>query len=157
MHVRLDRRQLWQSGLFHLVPPHYMVVENHPICHMEAVNTVLPLGSGCIFLQGCLVLLHTDNNTAVAIFKVGRGRDSYRQACSRELWLICGHADITLAISHVSDESLTQMADAVNGYHMVQASKSQVHPLVNQGVQLVNPAHNPFQLSDDLYLVSFYL
>ena len=124
--------------------------EKHPICHLETVNAVAALKTWAQCLQGCLVHLHTDNNTAAAIFQLGRGRDSYIQACARELWLICAVNDIMLVVSHVPGESLTETVDALSRFHLGQPFQGRVQRLVMQGVRLVKIAHNPFQLSDEL-------
>ena len=136
--------------VYHIILPTRLVEEKCPICHLEAVNVVATLEIWVQHLHGCLVHLHTDNNTVAAIFQLCRGRDSYVQACARELWLMCAHADITLVVSHVPGESLTETADALSHFHMVQPFKGVVQCLVAQGVQLVKTAHNAFQLSDEL-------
>ena len=132
--------------------PTRLVWEKHPICHLEAVNVVAALKTWAQRLQGCLVHLHTDNNMAVAIFQLGRGMpaEAYIQACARELWLICVPADITLVVSHIPGESLTETVDALSRFHMGHPFQGLVQHLVAQGVQLVKTAHNPFQLSDEL-------
>ena len=116
--------------------------EKHPICHLEAVNTVATLKTWVQRLQGCLVHLHTDNNTAAAIFQPGTGRDSYIQTCAQELWLICVHADITLVVSHIPGESLIETADALSHFHKGLPFQGLVQRLVTQGVRLVKTAHN---------------
>ena len=117
---------------------------------LKAVNAVAALKTWEWWLKGCLVYLHTDKNTAAATFQLRRGRDSYIQACAWELWFICAHADITLAVSHMPGESLTKTADALSRFNMGQLFKSLVQRLVPQGVQLINPGLKPFHLSDDL-------
>ena len=102
----------------------------HPLCHMEAVNVVAALRTWAHRLMGCRVHLH---NIAIQWQPYSNcwGRDSYIQACTCELWLICAHADITLAISHISRESLTQSVDALRRYYMGQAFKGQVRSQVD--------------------------
>ena len=84
---------------YHTIFPTILLGEKHPICHLEAINVGAVLRTWAWWLKGCLVDLHTDNNTSAAIFQLGRGRDSYIQASAWELWLICVNADITLVVS----------------------------------------------------------
>ena len=101
-------------------------------------------------IQGRHVHFHMDNTMAATIFQLGRGKDTFIQACARKLWLICAHSDITLAVSHIHGVSLTLSADTLGSYHMGQSFKDIVQHPVNKGVELINPAPNPFHLSDDL-------
>ena len=43
---------------------------------------------------------------AVIVFQAGRGRDSFLQACVRQLWYVCAKNGITLGVGHVPGASL---------------------------------------------------
>ena len=53
------------------------MAEDHPICHMEAVNAVAAIQTWASTIHGCLVHLHTDNAMAAAIFRLDKARDAY--------------------------------------------------------------------------------
>ena len=140
----------WHQA-YHIEFPTKLIGEEHPICHLETVNAVAALKTWAPQLKCCLVHLHTDNATATAaIFQLSRGRDSYIQSCTREMWLICAQADITLAVSHVLIESLTDSADALSSYHMAQVYKDTVQSLVDKGVSIIGQAPHAVNLSDGL-------
>ena len=130
--------------------PH-VVREGHPICHLEALNAVVAITLWAPSFSKSLVHLFSDNTTAVAIFHVGRGRDSFLQACAREIWLTCAVWDITLAVGDVSGASLTDTADALSRWHLGQVYKDKVHLLLSAN-NITCTAVPPllFTLSNDL-------
>ena len=77
-------------------------------------------------LHGALLHLYTGNTTAAVIFERGRRRDSFIQACARELCLVCAEHDLTLVMSHVSCEYLMETADALSLWHTSQLFKDRV-------------------------------
>ena len=58
--------------------------------------------------------LYCDNDTAVHIFQVGKGRDTVLQGCARQLWLTCAFHDITLTVGHIPGKLLTSSANALS-------------------------------------------
>ena len=47
-------------------------------------------------------------------------RDTFRQACACQLWLICATYDITLGVGHVPGDTLLQSADALSCWYIGQ-------------------------------------
>ena len=81
--------------VYHATFPAHMIHQPHPICHLEALNALAAVKNLDPTLHGALLHLYTDNTMAAAIFERGRGRDSFIQACARELWLVCTEHDLT--------------------------------------------------------------
>lgn len=80
--------------------------------------------------RGQLVHMFNYIPTAVAIFQVGKGRDTCIQVCAKALWLLCAEFDIMLGVSHTPIENLTLMADALKHWHMDQLYNDDVNQLV---------------------------
>ena len=127
--------------------PAYILQQTLFICHLEVLNAMVALKMWAPKLTTQLVHLFCDNVSAVA----GRGMDTFLQACTREVWLTCSIWDITLAISHVAGESLTDSANALSRWHLGQMCKDRVSALVkDMGVTL-------FSMPEELVLLSEHL
>ena len=121
------------------------------ICHLEAINCVVALRQWATQLKDCLVHLHCDSATAVAILQAGRGRDSFLQACAREAWLLTAKQGITLVVNHIAGEELTTSADALSRWHTGDIFKKRVTTLQQlHDVSLVHLQPASFRLSPDL-------
>ena len=59
------------------------------MCHLEALRMVLEVKICVPIFTNHLVHLFSDNATAMAIFQAGKGKGSFIQACSREIWPTC--------------------------------------------------------------------
>ena len=79
-------RDICSQQAYHVLFPSHFASDEHPICHLEAMNVVAELKTCAGQLPGSLLPLYTDNATAAAIFKRGRDRD-YRKTT----W-VCGKA-----------------------------------------------------------------
>ena len=88
---------MWEA--YHAQFSVHILREEHPICQLEAVNTVVVLKIWVPQVQGSLVHLYIDNATAAASCHLHRGMDTYIQAYPNELWLICDEWDISLGVS----------------------------------------------------------
>ena len=64
---------------YHVVFLARIIATQHPMYQLDALNA---LGKWLLQLRGRLVHLFSDGATAVAIFKVGMGRDHFIQACN---------------------------------------------------------------------------
>ena len=67
---------------------------------------------------------------AVAIFQAGKGTDPFIQTCARGIWLPCTAWDVTLAVGHVPDTSLSDTADALIRWHLGQSYKDKVEAVL---------------------------
>jgi hypothetical protein len=119
--------------------PAAIIDEQHPICHLEALNCMLALKLWGPQLAGKKVSLHCDSATAVAVLQAGRGRDEYIQQCAREIWLVTARYDIDLSVHHVAGEQLTASADALSRCHLGAPYQQRVDGLERAGVQLSTP------------------
>ena len=98
-----------------------------------------------------LLCLFCDNQAAVTIFQVSRGKDLFLQACARDIWQRCAQWDITLAVGHILGPYLQETADALSRYHLGPTYRDRVFSLLKDksiSVHLV-PDHL-FTLSDDV-------
>ena len=62
----------------------------HPVCYLETLNAVVAIKMFVQWHKDQFFHLFCDSATAVAIFQAGRERNTFLQACARELWLTCG-------------------------------------------------------------------
>ena len=63
-------------------------LENHPICHLEALNAMVGLITWEAKLHSKLVHLYSDNTMAVLVFQASCSMGTFPQACTQQLWLI---------------------------------------------------------------------
>ncbi len=138
-----------KEAYHHMFSPE-VVSKGLAICHLEAINAVAALKLWAPGLRGNLVHLHSDSATAVAIMQVGRGRDSFLQACAREIWLTAALHDITLIVSHIPGRDLQDTADALSREHLGEPFTSRVTALLASGVSRVHMPKACFALSDTL-------
>ena len=66
------------------------------------------------------------------------------------MWLSCTQAGITLVVSHVPGESLTDSANALRRYHTTQFYEDKVQLLADKRVYIISPPTHAFNLSDEL-------
>ena len=68
MHAPWVQVLSWQAKLilYHTEFPDHILHANHPMCHLEALNAVAALTTWASQLQGKLVHLFCDNDTAVS-------------------------------------------------------------------------------------------
>ena len=59
--------------------------QEHPICHLEALNVVVGMKLWAPLLADKLIHVYSDNATAVAIFQAGGGRDDFIQVCASDV------------------------------------------------------------------------
>ena len=90
---------------------------------MEVINAIAVINTLATQFSSKLVYLFCDSTTAVNIFQAGHRRDSWIQACARQLWLTCTTYDITLAVDHIVRKHLTSSADPLSHWHMGQHFK----------------------------------
>ena len=137
---------------YHMVPTPHTLHPNLYICHLEPLNALVALKVWTPMFTGYLVHLFSDNPTAVAIFQAGRGRDTFIQACTKEVWLTCTAWDITLAMGHVSGASLESTADALSRWHLGQPYQARMDRLLaTHAITCISVPGELFHLSQDLY------
>ena len=68
-------------------PPH-IISTNHPIFQLEVVNALATLQKCMPKFKGQLIHIFMDNVMGAILFQLGKGRDTYIQACAHQLWLI---------------------------------------------------------------------
>jgi hypothetical protein len=142
---------LYNQQAYHTVYPEELRRQEHPICHLEALNCVAALKQWGPQLTGKAVTLHCDSATAVAVLQLGKGRDPFVQQCARELWLTTAIQDIQLKVEHVPGEQLALTADALSRYHLGPIYRKRVQELIKlSNVQLTPPRQGIFQLSPHL-------
>ena len=119
------------SESYHTEFPSNIANSEHDICHFDALNAVATIKTResqfCHKLH--VVHLDCDNATAVSIFHAGPDRDSFIQACTRQLWLSCTNYNITLTAGHIANH-LSSSEDAVSHWHMGQCYKDCISQLV---------------------------
>ena len=121
------------------------------ICHLEAANALAALKLWAPALKGCLVHLHSDSSTAVAVMQMGRGKDAFLQTCAREAWLTAALHDITLEVQHIPGEQLLHTADALSREHLGGQFKARVEQLRStRGIQMVALPRQCLTFSKDL-------
>ena len=74
------------------------------IAQLEMVNVVVCLKVwGQCWVNRCLQIF-CDNNAVVDVLGYGRAKDSVLATCSRNVWLLTAHYNITLVVSHVQGQ-----------------------------------------------------
>ena len=68
------------NGAYHMEFPAHILLDNHPICHLEALNAVAALTAWAPSFRGKLIHLFCDNATAAMVFQAGKGSDTPFQA-----------------------------------------------------------------------------
>ena len=86
-----------QTESYHIQFPLSVQEKHHPICNLEALNSVVAISMWDPGMQGRMVTLHTDSAMALAIFQAGKGRDAFIQACAQQIWLECAVHEVTQA------------------------------------------------------------
>ena len=89
-----------------------------PISHLGPLNTALAIKMWAPQFAHQLLHLFCDSQAAVTIFQAGRGKDSFLQACARDICQECSQCDITLAVDHILGADLQETADALSRYHL---------------------------------------
>ena len=83
-------------------------VEDRHISQLEAVNVMAAVRA---FVghqhKGNTVMVHCDNQSAVAVYTAGRGRDEVILACARALWRHAADMDANLIFKHVPGQNMT--------------------------------------------------
>ena len=101
--------------------------------------------------QAAIVHLFSNNTTAVAIFQVGNGRDTFIQGCTKEIWLTCTAWDVTLAVGHMSGASLLDTANALSCWHLGPLYQSRVDVLLaSYNITCIEVPEELFHLFQDL-------
>ena len=72
----------------------FLLHESHPICKLEAINTMVALKCWTPQLRGNKLVLDSDSATAVSVFQAGKSPNSFIQACAREILCACAVNDI---------------------------------------------------------------
>ena len=106
--------------------PSHILHQQLSICHKETLNAVADSKVWAPIFTKQLVHLFADNTTAVAIFQAERGRDTFINACAKEIWLTCTAWDGSLAVEHVSGASLLDTAGLLSCWHMDQQYQAKV-------------------------------
>ena len=83
---------------------------NHNICHSKALNATLAIKLWAPQFAHQLLNLFCDNQATVTIFQVNRGKYSFLQACTRDIWQMCEQWNITLAVGLIPGVSLQETA-----------------------------------------------
>jgi hypothetical protein len=139
---------LCQQQAYHLTYPQHILDKKPPICHLDALNCVIALKQWAHHLTHSKVVIHCDSATAVAVMQAGKGRDSYIQACAREIWLVAAMHHISLSVVHISGQQLTLTADALSRYHTAPKYREKVNNLIKQQhLAIVHPPPTSFLLS----------
>ena len=123
---------------------------DHPIAHLEMLNIVVAIKLWCEQWSGYRVRIHCDNLNAVLVLQTGRSRDSFMQACAREIHLHTARRDISLLPVHCPGVTMTR-ADALSREHLGRPYSTRVaqDPELRDAQRLV-PKDEYFQLHSTL-------
>jgi len=142
---------IYRKEAYHHMFPQAIRDNGHSIAHLEALNVVVAIKTWAKSLTNKTVIIHSDSATAVAVMQAGRGRDSFIQACAREVWLTAAVNNIAVSIRHVPGDSLFDTADALSRWHTGDSYKIRVDSLIaNSDVCIISVPERNFILSDKL-------
>ena len=96
--------------------PDSVLEGGHPIAHLELLNVVVATKVWQDQWSGRKVKVSCDNTNACLAIQTGRSRDSFMQACIRELFYVTASRDIELWAIHCPGKDLGR-ADALSRMH----------------------------------------
>ena len=91
--------------------------QQHAIAHLELLNVIVAVKVWARDWRGRKVRVHCDNTNACLAAQTGRSRDTFVQACVRELFLYKARFDIDVTLVHTPGRLLVR-ADALSRLHM---------------------------------------
>ena len=96
--------------------PESVTGAGHTIAHLELLNVVVALKMWSDRWAGWTVQIYCDNLNSVYVLQSGRSRDSFMQACAREVFLVTAAGDIDIQVCHRPGLSMI-WADALSREH----------------------------------------
>ena len=141
---------LCRAEAYHTIFPQHVLHQGHPISELKALNAAVAIKLSAPTLVSWRVRLYNGGLMAVTIIQAGKERNSYIQACARDIWLPCALHDITVTCTHIPVDSLICMADALSRCHLGSVYQDSVHELVMSGVHIKTVPDTMFSMSTDL-------
>ena len=96
--------------------PESVTGAGHTIAHLELLNVVVALKMWSDRWAGWTVQIYCDNLNSVYVLQSGRSRDSFMQACAREVFLVTAAGDKDIQVCHRPGLSMI-WADALSREH----------------------------------------
>ena len=89
----------WKNFVYQLNIP--LGYRQMGIVHLEMINIVVTLKLFKDLWSGQKILIRCDNEAVVTVLKTGHTKESFLEACARNVWFLAACSDINLQYEHV--------------------------------------------------------
>ena len=114
---------LCSNFYYSCVYPDGVIVEGHPIAHLEMINAVVALRLWAPLWSEKKLQIFCDNSNVCIALQTGRSRDHFMQACVRTVFLMSVTYDVEILVCHRPGVSLVA-ADSLSSVHTSERLKT---------------------------------